>query len=201
MQTTAGVIAASVNLSEGLNLSAGQGYNRAMKIAHFKTVLFDWGDTLMRDDPDQNTPMVTWPHVEAVPGSGALLEYLHSAGFQLVLATSASISNETEIRAALGRVGLDRYLPTIYCFSNTRLPKTSPVFYPYILEDLRADPSETLMVGDNFEFDVLAANRAGISAVWYNPSTAEERSAVTYLTVHSLAGLLSLFQEAAANRE
>ena len=32
-------------------------------------VVWDWGDTLMRDIPGQKGPMVDWPHVEAMPGA------------------------------------------------------------------------------------------------------------------------------------
>lgn len=168
-----------------------------MKFGQYTTVLFDWGETLMRDDPLQSTPMVTWPQVEAVPGAQDLLEYLHAAGVRLVLATSANISNEEQIRAALARVSLDRFLEKIYCFKNSGLPKISPQFYPFILANLHAEPEKTLMIGDNFEYDVLAANRAGIPAVWFNPTTSEERTGEAHLTVHSLADLLALFQKAA----
>jgi hypothetical protein len=78
------------------------------KPLRYPTTLFDWGDTVMRDYPEITIPMV---------------EYLHSTGRRIVLATSASISDEDQIHGALARSGLDEYFSRIACFKNTRLQK------------------------------------------------------------------------------
>ncbi len=134
----------------------------------YKFILFDWGDTLMKDSPSDQ-PMVAWPVVEAVAGASEVLKRLERQT-TLVIATSAAISDETQIRAALARVGLETHIHRIYCFKNTDLKK-SPAFYEHILRDLNAAPAEAVMVGDSFENDVLAANQAGLDAVWFNPNT------------------------------
>lgn len=64
---------------------------------HYPTILFDWGDTVMKDDPTSNVPMVEWQTIEIVPGIESVLAYLQSSGRRIVLATSASISNESQI--------------------------------------------------------------------------------------------------------
>src|SRR5687767_8614001 len=99
----------------------------------YPTILFDWGDTVMKDDPASTIPMVEWPTVEVIEGIESVLEYLHSTGRRIVLATSASISDESQIRAALARGGLDGYFSYIYCFKNTHLPKGEE-FYRHILD-------------------------------------------------------------------
>ena len=65
----------------------------------YPTVLFDWGDTVMKDDPASQVPMVEWETVEAIHGIESMLEYLQFSGRRIVLATSASISDETQIWA------------------------------------------------------------------------------------------------------
>jgi putative hydrolase of the HAD superfamily len=164
-----------------------------MASARFPTVLFDWGDTVMKDDPGSTDPMVEWAIVEAVPGIVDMLDYLQSSGRRIMLATSANISNESQIHAALTRVDLDRYFSRIYCFKNTGLPK-GEAFYRHILNDLGVDVSSTLMVGDTFEKDVLAANQAGIFAVWFNPRSDENRAAELHVTVHAMQELISFFE-------
>ena len=153
-------------------------------------VLFDWGDTVMRDDPASSVPMVEWPQVQAVEGIAEVLAYLQAAGCQNVLATSANISDEPQIRAALARAGLDRYFSRIYCFKNTGLPKGA-AFYNHILSDLGISASQSIMVGDTFEKDVRDANAVGIYAVWFNPRSAETRQDLLYRTVHSMDELLT----------
>lgn len=97
----------------------------------YPTILFDWGDTVMKDDPTSRVPMVEWETVEAIQGIESVLEYLQSGGRQIVLVTSASISDEMQIWAALGRVSLGRYFSRIFCFKNTSLPK-GEAFYRHI---------------------------------------------------------------------
>ena len=165
----------------------------AAKTLRYSTVLFDWGDTVMRDDPTSTVSMVEWESVEVVEGITDILASLHASGRRVVLATGASISDEGQIRGALRRVGLDTFFSEIYCFKNTRLPK-GEAFYRHILNDLRLSPSEALMVGDGFEKDVRAANAVGIFAVWFNPGSDETRSGGLHVTVHSMQELLGFFK-------
>jgi putative hydrolase of the HAD superfamily len=158
----------------------------------FPTVLFDWGDTVMRDYPELIIPMVEWDTVEIIDGIADVLAYLHSSGRRIVLATSAQISDETQIRGALRRGGLDTYFSKIYCFKNTKLPK-GEAFYRHILSDLSIPASEALMVGDGFEKDVLIPNALGIFAVWFNPRSGEIRKSDLHITVHTMEELREFF--------
>ncbi len=159
----------------------------------YPIILFDWGDTVMKDDPTSTTPMVEWTIVEAVPGIDSVLEYLRSSGRRIILATSASISDESQIRAALARKNLDQYFSRIYCFKNTGLSK-GEAFYRHILKNLSIRASDVLMVGDTFEKDVLAANQVGIFAVWFNPRSDENRAGELHITAHAMGDLLSFFK-------
>jgi FMN phosphatase YigB (HAD superfamily) len=159
----------------------------------YPTVLFDWGDTVMRDDPEITIPMVEWQTIEVIEGSADVLSYLHSTGRRIVLATSAAISDQGQIRGALARGGLDAYFSDIYCFKNTTLPKGEE-FYRYILNDLGISASEALMVGDGFEKDVDIPNKLGIFAVWFNSKSDEMRKGDLHITVHSLKELGEFFK-------
>jgi len=159
----------------------------------YPTVLFDWGDTTMRDDPASTVPMVEWETVQVVEGVADVLAYLHASGRRIVLATSASISNENQIRGALARGGVDSYFSRIYCFKNTHLPKGKD-FYRHILNDLDIPAADALMVGDGFEKDVLVPNSLGMFAVWFNPRTGETRIGDLYVTVHSMRESRKFFE-------
>jgi putative hydrolase of the HAD superfamily len=165
----------------------------AVKTLRYSTVLFDWGDTVMRDDPTSTVPMVEWESVEVVEGITDVLASLHASGRRIVLATSASISDEGQIRGALRRGGLDTFFSEIYCFKNTHLLK-GEAFYCHILNDLAISHSDTLMVGDDFEKDVQAANAVGIFAVWFNPGSAEARNGDLHVTLHSMQELRAFFK-------
>ena len=76
-------------------------------------LLFDWGDTLMRDFPDRSGPMADWPTVEAMPSIVAALEALHGR-VGLAVATNAADSEPEQIRRALARGGLLHFFETIF---------------------------------------------------------------------------------------
>src|ERR1041384_221446 len=162
----------------------------------YPIVLFDWGDTVMRDDPASTIPMVEWQTVEAIEGIADVLDEIYSSGRQIILATSAAISDEDQIRRALRRADLNRYFSRIYCFQNTQLPK-GEAFYRHILNDLHIPASDALMVGDGFEKDVQAANAIGIFAVWFNPRSNEKREGELYTTVHSMQELYTFLKSLA----
>ena len=165
----------------------------ADKTLHYPTILFDWGDTVMRDDPASTVPMVEWQEIEVVEGIADVLEYLLTSDRQIILATSAAISDENQIRGALRRGGLDKYFSRIYGFKNTHLPK-GEAFYRHILSDLGIPASETLMVGDSFEKDVQDPNAVGIFAIWFNPRSDETRDDERHITMHSMKGMRKFFE-------
>jgi HAD superfamily hydrolase (TIGR01662 family) len=148
-------------------------------------LIFDWGDTLMCDDPQATGPMSTWQHVEAIPHSVQALTILRS-NWIIALATNAVDSSETDIRSALQRVGLNTLIDKVYCFRHIGHKKPSIEFFEYVLEDLKMDCSQVVMIGDSFKNDVLGANEAGIRAIWFNPQSVEKNTGKTYQTIHSL---------------
>ena len=158
----------------------------------YPTVLFDWGDTVMRDHPELTTPMMEWKTLEVIDGITDVLAYLHASGRRIILATSAAISDESQIWGALKRVDLDRYFSKIYCFKNTGLPK-GEAFYRHILDDIKIPASDVLMVGDTFEKDVQIPNEMGIFAIWFNPKSEERREGDLHVTVQTLNELMKFF--------
>lgn len=163
------------------------------KPIRYPTVLFDWGDTVMRDHPEFTVPMVEWETVEVIDGIADVLTHLHASRRRIMLATSADISDESQIRGALARGRLDQYFSRIYSFKNTKLPK-GEAFYRHILNDLNIPASEAMMIGDHFEKDVQTPNSLGMFAVWLNHASDEDRKGKLHITVHSMLELQKFFE-------
>jgi len=104
----------------------------------------------------------------------------------MALATNAVDSNETDIWLALRRTDLDTLIEKVYCFQSIGHKKPSNEFFKYVIEDLKMDCSQVIMIGDSFENDVLGANKAGIHAIWFNPQSTENNTGRMYQTIHSL---------------
>lgn len=159
-----------------------------------KALLFDWGDTLMVDFPQYKGAMVEWPVVQAVPGALELLAAL-SGRYKLAIATNAVDSDESAIRAALERVGISQLIERIYCQRSIGFAKPSAEYFTHVLNDLKLEAGEVIMVGDSFSTDILGAVRCGLRAVWLNRRTLDEQTGKTYSTIHELSQLLPLLQK------
>lgn len=132
-----------------------------------RAVLFDWGDTVMRNLPYPGA-MADWPRVEAVPGAGEALEVL-SERYRLALATNAEDSGPAQIKAALQRVGLGEAFSAILTARRLGARKPERGFFVAALAEMAFAPGEVAMVGDDYHADISGAKEAGLRAVWYNP--------------------------------
>jgi FMN phosphatase YigB (HAD superfamily) len=154
-----------------------------------KYIIFDWGDTLMKDDSTQTEPMYLWPEVVAVPGAEAALRAL-SKEFTISVATSAAHSDADMVRSALRRVGLESFVSHVFTGRAIGKKKTDPAFWSQIQHELEADPEDILVVGDSFESDVLTPVSVGCTAIWFNPHSRETKSGERYSTIHGLDELI-----------
>ncbi|MGA3057508.1 MAG: HAD family hydrolase [Candidatus Limnocylindrales bacterium] len=160
-----------------------------------RCVLFDWGDTLMRDFPEFAGPMATWPRIEVCAHAVEALSALRSMGWLLGVATNAVDSAENDVWAALRRGGLDGLLDRVYCFSNVGFRKPSRDFFEFILRDLGLPRSRIVMVGDDFDGDVVGANAAGIRAVWVAGEREARRAGEMHRTIADLGDLPLALQD------
>jgi len=160
-------------------------------------VLFDWGDTVMRNFPSYSGPMHAWPKVEEIPGVRAAIESLRPS-FRTALATNAEDSNEIEIRRALGRCSLSELFDSVFCYRRIGHRKSERGFFLKILESLEMDPSDAFMIGNSLEDDVHAAIAEGISAVWFNPDSLETSHGDHHRTIHRFEDLVPALRELGA---
>lgn len=134
--------------------------------------LFDWGDTIMVDFPQQQGKMCEWPRVEVVSGADAMLAEL-SQWCPVYIATNAQDSSESEIQLAFCRANLSRYISGYFCFHNLGIAKDDPEFYRTITSRLGAPANKITMTGDQWDKDIAPAAKAGLSTNWFNPSQNE----------------------------
>ena len=133
-----------------------------------KTIVFDWGNTLMQVFPEYEGPMVTWQRVAEVDGAHAALEIL-ARSYRLVVATNAAQSSAEQVRAALNRVGLGEFIDSIYTVHELGARKPAPEFHGSLALRLGENPSGLVLVGDEFGNDVMGSYVAGWRSIWLNP--------------------------------
>ncbi|MEA4906518.1 MAG: HAD hydrolase-like protein [Anaerolineaceae bacterium] len=138
------------------------------KATPLTTLVFDWGDTLMRDYPEYTGVMVDWPVVTALDGVQAALDRLQGR-YHMVVATNALESTSHQVAGALRRVQLDAYFEAFYTFHELGERKPQPGFYRAIERRAPWPAGGFVMIGDTYTTDILGAAHAGWRAVWYNP--------------------------------
>jgi putative hydrolase of the HAD superfamily len=131
------------------------------------TLVFDWGNTLMRVFPDQTGPMVAWSKIAAVESAHEMLSRVHGK-YQLILATNAADSTAVQVQKALERVGLDQYGFKIFTSHELVSRKPDIQFFQTIEELLHIEPQNVLMVGDDYRSDIFGAMQAGWRTAWFN---------------------------------
>jgi len=100
-----------------------------------------------------------------VPIDGALpaLERLRAAAPALGLVTNGASDAQ---RAKIERFELERWFDVIVVEGELGAGKPDARVFAHATDALGADPSASLMAGDNYECDVLGALHAGLHAVW-----------------------------------
>jgi len=132
-----------------------------------KALLFDWGNTVMKVFPDQTGPMALWPKVVAVEGIQEILPLVKER-FKIVLISNAQHSDRDLIYQALERVSLSQYFHEIFTPHELNERKPAPQFYLNILNQIEIEPENGIMIGDDYENDIIAAKQVGLWTIWYN---------------------------------
>ena len=134
--------------------------------------LFDWGDTLMIDFPQNTGKMCEWETVEAIEGARETLAVLSQTA-KIYIATGAADSTKQEIKAAFERVGLSQYISGYFCKENIGIDKGTAAFLNAIISILAVPVLDITMVGDSFVKDIEPAISVGITPIWFNPNNAQ----------------------------
>ena len=144
---------------------AAEGHPILEKLKSVQAVVWDWGDTLMRDIPGQVGPMVNWDYVEAMPGALLAVRSLSVFPIQCV-ATNAMESDGNQVAAALERVGLRASLSHFFTSSELGLSKPEPGFFAEVARKLEVPPTAILAVGNDYKKDIVPAKAAGMRTVF-----------------------------------
>ena len=101
--------------------------------------------------------------VRPFPGALETLQSLQGEGVRLGLVTNGASATQ---RAKVERFGLSRLFDCIVIEGEFGVGKPDERVYLHALDQLRAQPAEAWMVGDNLEWEVAAPQRLGILGIW-----------------------------------
>ncbi len=158
------------------------------------TLIFDWGDTLMRDYPELPGPMYTWEHVEWIPGAKETLEKVFGH-YDMVVATNAGESNTEAMIKALQRVGAERYFQYFYSSKDLGVQKPDPKFFLAICEKLNSKPSNCVMIGNSYEKDIAGAKDAGMKTIYFNEKCSDDHAGKADYIVNRMEEIVDVLEK------
>lgn len=110
-------------------------------------------------------------HIWLYPG---VVETLAKLEKHYTLAT-ASYAQSSYTQPALRELGIEKFFSHFVYTSDIGFHKASPEFYMRCLEMVSKRAEDCVMIGDNYDVDVLVPQKLGIKAVWVkNPVTASQ---------------------------
>jgi putative hydrolase of the HAD superfamily len=129
-----------------------------------KHLLFDWGDTLMVDNPAFFTPMAKWESVSACAGVAETLPKI-VALLPCSVVSNASQSDGELMKKAFERVNLTSCLTHFLTPNEIKAHKPAPEFFINAAALVGANPNECCMIGNSYESDIIGAKQAGMTTV------------------------------------
>lgn len=124
-----------------------------------------------------------------LPGARELLDYLHSR-YRLHLCSNGF--HEVQYKK-LRSSDTDRYFNTVILSEDANANKPHKEFFDYALKQSGAKRETTVMIGDNWNTDIMGAQNSGIDAIYFNRwSYAPETAVDNVKTVNRLTDIINI---------
>jgi len=163
-----------------------------------KALVFDWGDTLMRDFPEYNGPMINWPKVELMPDVHECLKTV-SNKYVCCAASNAGDSDGKLMRKAFERVGINSFLHHAFTSKELGFSKPDVRFFYMIINKTGFKPDEIVMIGNDYEKDIKPAKLAGLHTIFYSKQVDQTRYEYVDYISNDIGKLISILSEMEKN--
>ena len=122
------------------------------------------------------------------PYSHEALSYLKER-YKLYVLTNGFRQVQT---TKLKNCNLEKYFTKLICSEDVGTQKPKPEIFRYALKTVNAKKSESIMIGDDLNVDIIGAKKVGLDQVYFNPHKKRHDEKPTY-EIKSLIDLLEIF--------
>jgi putative hydrolase of the HAD superfamily len=137
------------------------------------------GDEYIRTSPSGKVLM---------PGTIELLDNLKSR-YPLYILTNGF----TEVQfVKLKNCELDSYFQRVFTSEEAGVQKPNRAFFDFVLKEIKASPSECIMIGDDLKVDIRGAMEAGIEGILYCPEKSSGDKSPARYVVSDLKEILNI---------
>ena len=129
----------------------------------FKKLKIEVGDSMIRKlSFDYIDYLSDFNHL--IPGAIEILEYLENKYSMHIITNGFKEVQKKKLEKST----IAKYFKTITISEEVGYKKPSPIIFDYALKKANAINSNSLMIGDNYQADILGAINAGINAILFN---------------------------------
>jgi FMN phosphatase YigB (HAD superfamily) len=157
----------------GASVGVGPLREGGASLGDLRALVFDWGDTLMRDFPRYSGPMAQWPDVELIPGVKEALAQLDGK-YVCCVASNAGSSDAHLMKLALRRVGIDGFFQHFLTSRELGFNKPDVRFFREVAHRLKIEPGRGVMIGNDYARDIVPARSVGMRTVLLEAGSATE---------------------------
>lgn len=130
-----------------------------------------------------------------IPGAVALINALRARGTKIgVVTNGVPLEQAEKIRLC----GLDGKIDSVVTSGQLKVKKPDKAIFEHALASLGITPTDTVMIGDSWQNDVIGARNAGIPAIWFNrynepyPDKPDDTHVVTITRLEPVEEMLRL---------
>ena len=155
---------AAVRFIEATRTDGRETHNRLWISAALETL----GHALQPDDPRMAAAVTAYfsafpEHCHLIPGTEEMLQTLKETyGLGLL----SHFTHGPAAREIIEHLGLNPFFDVILISGEEGFRKPHPFVFRRLVQQLGAEPDQTLYVGDDPEPDIIGAQRAGLQPVW-----------------------------------
>lgn len=127
-------------------------------------------------------------HSQLIPDAQTVLKHL-STNYQLHLITNGP--KEIQYKK-LKNTKLESYFKTVTCSEDVGKKKPDSKIFTFALNQANAIASKSVMIGDDFQADILGAKHSGLHAIYFNPNLNSENDG-SFIEIKKLLELTKIF--------
>lgn len=151
----------------------------ALRVRRFELALLDYKskNKALATKLNENFLNISPRKAGLVEGAKEVLEYLQGKAYHMYILTNGFQQiQEMKMEAS----GLNVYFQKMFTTEHTKSYKPKRAMFEYALKSVNAKKTESLMIGDDLEADVIGARKFGIDQVFFNPDKKTHTEKPTY---------------------